>query len=168
MVYSDFDIVSLGADAEDADVPDQLQDIKPRHHKARTHALDHEGGDPAGQQAHGANEDSDEDESDFDDDDEDDPYNEWNLRKCSAAALDVMATVFENDLLVHLLPKLKEELFHPDWTHRECGILALGAVAEGCLSGMMAHLPQLVPHLISCLRDPQVREVVDRFPILSP
>ncbi|TPX63432.1 hypothetical protein SpCBS45565_g06611 [Spizellomyces sp. 'palustris'] len=154
MVYSEEDVAVLADEGEDAAVPDSAQDIKPRHHKARTHALDHEGTPGAGQSQPAGNEDSDdEDESDFDD--EDDVYTEWNLRKCSAAAMDVMATVFENDLLVHLLPRLKEELFHPDWEHRECGILALGAIAEGCLPGMMQHLPQLVPHMITCLTDAQ-------------
>ena len=32
---------------------------------------------------------------------------DWNLRKCSAAALDVLANVFMNDLLPVLLPILK-------------------------------------------------------------
>ena len=51
--------------------------------------------------------------------------------KCSAAALDVLGTVFRDDLLPVLLPILKEILFHPDWITKESGILVLGAVAEG-------------------------------------
>lgn len=51
--------------------------------------------------------------------------------KCSAAALDVLATVFKDDLLPVLLPILKEILFHPDWVTKESGILVLGAIAEG-------------------------------------
>ena len=51
--------------------------------------------------------------------------------KCSAAALDVLATVFKDELLPILLPILKEILFHPDWVTKESGILVLGAVAEG-------------------------------------
>ena len=53
------------------------------------------------------------------------------LGKCSAAALDVLANVFRDDLLPVLLPILKETLFHPDWEAKESGILVLGAVAEG-------------------------------------
>ena len=56
--------------------------------------------------------------------------------KCSAAALDVLANVFRDDLLPVLLPILKETLFHPDWEAKESGILVLGAVAEG-----RKHLP---------------------------
>jgi len=51
--------------------------------------------------------------------------------KCSAAALDVLASVFRDDLLPVLLPILKETLFHPDWEAKESGILVLGAIAEG-------------------------------------
>ena len=55
------------------------------------------------------------------------------LGKCSAAALDVLANVFRDDLLPVLLPILKETLFHPDWEAKESGILVLGAIAEGYL-----------------------------------
>lgn len=51
--------------------------------------------------------------------------------KCSAAALDVLANVFRDELLPVLLPILKETLFHPDWEAKESGILVLGAIAEG-------------------------------------
>ena len=53
------------------------------------------------------------------------------LGKCSAAALDVLANVFHDDLLPVVLPILKETLFHPDWEAKESGILVLGAIAEG-------------------------------------
>lgn len=51
--------------------------------------------------------------------------------KCSAAALDVLANVFRDELLPRLLPLLKDLLFHPDWVIKESGILVLGAIAEG-------------------------------------
>jgi hypothetical protein len=53
------------------------------------------------------------------------------LGKCSAAALDVLANVFREDLLPVLVPILKEMLFHQEWEIKESGILALGAIAEG-------------------------------------
>lgn len=56
------------------------------------------------------------------------------IGKCSAAALDVLANVFRDDLLPHLLPLLKGLLFHPDWVVKESGILVLGAIAEGKIS----------------------------------
>lgn len=51
--------------------------------------------------------------------------------KCSAAALDVLANVFREELLPVLVPILKDTLFHPEWEIKESGILALGAIAEG-------------------------------------
>ncbi|GAA6081128.1 transportin-2, partial [Tachysurus ichikawai] len=121
MKYSEIDIILLKGDVEEDDtVPDSEQDIKPRFHKSRTVTLQHEGGE--GQE----DEDIDEDE-----DDDDDTLSDWNLRKCSAAALDVLANVFRDDLLPHLLPLLKGLLFHPDWVIKESGILVLGAIAEG-------------------------------------
>lgn len=60
--------------------------------------------------------------------------------KCSAAALDVLANVFRDELLPHLLPVLKELLFHPDWVVKESGILVLGAIAEGILHWMRGRI----------------------------
>uniref|UniRef100_A0A672R6X0 Transportin-1 n=1 Tax=Sinocyclocheilus grahami TaxID=75366 RepID=A0A672R6X0_SINGR len=119
-----------------------LQDIKPRFHKSRTVTLQHEGDE--GEEG---------EESEDDDDDDDDSLSDWNLRKCSAAALDVLANVFRDELLPHLLPVLKELLFHPDWVVKESGILVLGAIAEGCMQDMAPYLPELIPHLIQCLCD---------------
>lgn len=47
--------------------------------------------------------------------DDDGSLSDWNLRKCSAAALDVLANVFGADLLPVLFPILKDTLFHDDW-----------------------------------------------------
>ncbi|KAF6216915.1 hypothetical protein GE061_001266, partial [Apolygus lucorum] len=139
MKYSEIDIILLKGDIEeDESVPDRPEDMKPRFHKFR----------PTKQNPdlHG---------DDLDDDGADDEsaLSDWNLRKCSAAALDVLANVFRDDLLPVLLPILKETLFHSDWDVKESGILALGAIAEGCMSGMIPHLSELIPYLISCLAD---------------
>uniref|UniRef100_A0A3P8RH61 Transportin-1 n=1 Tax=Astatotilapia calliptera TaxID=8154 RepID=A0A3P8RH61_ASTCA len=122
MKYSEIDIILLKGDIEeDEAIPDNEQDIRPRFHRSRTVAQQHEG-------------DGIEDEEDEDDElDDDDTISDWNLRKCSAAALDVLANVFREDLLMHILPLLKELLFHPEWVVKESGILVLGAIAEGCL-----------------------------------
>ncbi|MEQ2174503.1 Transportin-2 [Goodea atripinnis] len=134
MKYSEIDIILLKGDVEeDEAVPDSEQDIKPRFHKSRTVTLQHEGGE---------GEEDEDIEDDDDDDDDDDALTDWNLRKCSAAALDVLANVFRDDLLPHLLPLLKGLLFHPDWVVKESGIL-----------GMVPYLPELIPHLIQSLSD---------------
>ena len=98
---------------------------------------------------------TDADESD-DEDDEDskkETLSDWNLRKCSAAALDVLSNVFHHTLLPVLLPLLKESLFSQQWLVKESSILALGAISEGCMEGMVPHLPELIPYLIGSLSD---------------
>jgi len=143
MKYSEIDIILLKGDVEEDEmVPDRDEDIRPRFHKSRTHTVKHTDPDSA--------------EVDGDDDDgmdDDSSLSDWNLRKCSAAALDVLANVFHEDLLPVLLPILKETLFHAEWEIKESGILALGAIAEGCMQGMVSHLSELIPYLISCLSD---------------
>lgn len=141
MKYSEIDIILLKGDVDnDEMVPDREEDIKPRfhrsrsHHQSNTHAEDGDSDDDGGM-------------------DDDTSLSDWNLRKCSAAALDVLANVFLNDLLPVLLPILKETLFHSEWEIKESGILALGAIAEGCMSGMVQHLPELIPYLINSLSD---------------
>jgi transportin-1 len=52
-------------------------------------------------------------------------------------------------------------LKHEEWPQREAAVLALGAVAEGCLDVVTPHLPELVPYLIFLLKDeePLVRQI---------
>ncbi|XP_037802040.1 transportin-1-like [Penaeus monodon] len=147
MKYSEIDIILLKGDVEeDESVPDRSEDIKPWFHKSR-HTIRHEPMENGG-----SGEEFPDDESD-DGLDDDSSLSDWNLRKCSAAALDVLANVFRDDMLPVILPILKETLFHQEWEIRESGILALGAIAEGCMNGMTQHLPELIPYLISCLKD---------------
>ncbi|KAI0741049.1 ARM repeat-containing protein [Earliella scabrosa] len=163
MVYSEDDLLWLQGDEEDAAVPDKESDIKPRHYGGKSHGFEHEanGSDAAGQKRVGAyGEELDEgDEDDYDelDDDEfaEEMSTEWNLRKCAAAALDVLAVRFGADLLNVLLEPLKTKLWSEDWLQRESGILALGAMAEGCIDAIEPHLHTLVPYLVNTLNDPK-------------
>ena len=142
MVYGDDDFLWLEGDADDAAVPDKETDIKPRHYGGKNHGFEREGaeGDIAGEPpkqrmgAYGQEllDSDEEDDYDLDDDDfADEMTTEWNLRKCAAAALDVLAVRFSGDLLRVLLGPLKDKLWSSDWLQRESGILALGAMAEG-------------------------------------
>ena len=89
MKYSDNDIMALRGDEDDESVPDSEQDIRPRHVRSKMHG----GGDMG-------------DESD----DEEDPMSDWNIRKCSAAALDQLSNVFRDEILPFVLPKLDQIL----------------------------------------------------------
>lgn len=68
------------------------------------------------------------DEDDGGADADDGSLSDWNLRKCSAAALDVLANVFGADLLPVLFPILKETLFHEDWVIKVYKVLKADVV----------------------------------------
>ncbi|GAA5857231.1 hypothetical protein JCM8547_009387 [Rhodosporidiobolus lusitaniae] len=166
MIYSEDDVLILDTEEDDAAVPDKASDIKPHLLSSKTHtnerAEDAEGANANGaagggmsrNRAEGDDDEEEEDEDDYDEED-DETYTEWNLRKCSAAALDVMAVAYETEMLEVLLPYLKEKLFSSDWLDRESGVLALGAIAEGCITGIEPHLPILMNFLITSLNDPK-------------
>ncbi|KAG6335827.1 hypothetical protein ID866_3263 [Astraeus odoratus] len=163
MVYGEDDLIWLEGDTEDTNIPDKESDIKPRHYGGKAHGLEREGPangeEGAKRGAYGEEnlDDEDEDDYDLDDDDDfaDDMSTEWNLRKCAAAALDVLAVRFGAELLNVLLAPLKDKLWSTDWLERESAILALGAMAEGCIDAIEEHLKVLVPYLINTLNDPK-------------
>lgn len=176
MVYSQDEILMLEGDMEDAEVEDKAEDIKPQFARGkggrntRTAADDQinsvNGAEVNGSTAEGADPEDDLSEGEIedygdDDGDDDEPENRWSLRKCSAAALDVLASVFHGPVFEVTLPYLKENLRHTEWSQREAAVLALGAVADGCMDVVMPHLPDLVPYLISLLNDtePVVRQI---------
>ncbi|KAB0399941.1 hypothetical protein E2I00_012617 [Balaenoptera physalus] len=142
MKYSDIDIILLKGDVEeDETIPQSEQDTRPRFHRSRTVAQQHD-------------EDGIEEEDDDDDEiDDNDTISDWNLRKCSAAALDVLANVYCDELLPHILPLLKELLCRHEWVVKESGILVLGTIAGDCMLGMIPYRPELIPPLIQCLSD---------------
>ncbi|XP_026832301.1 transportin-2 [Drosophila erecta] len=132
MHYTEVNIILLKGNVDtDDEEPDRPQDISPRFHKSRAHVINTE----------------------LEEDPDDKSFLEWNLRKCSASSLDMVANIFHEDCLPVMLPILKETLFHQEWVIKESGVLALGAIAEGCMQGMIQHLPELIPYLISCLSD---------------
>ncbi|KAM3513211.1 hypothetical protein MY11210_003153 [Beauveria gryllotalpidicola] len=165
MVYSGEDIALLGGQSDDEDEEDRVEDIKPAFAKKNlTRALNGEGTMTPDSSKDGYNavagmendlEDGEIDDDDDDDDGDDNPDQRWTVRKCSAAALDVFARNFGGPVFEFILPYLEQNLRHQDWPQREAAVLALGAVAEGCESAILPHLPMLVPYLISLLTDPE-------------
>ena len=166
MVYSEDDIARLEGERDDADQEDREQDIKPQFAKSkRGPTVDK----PVSNGVNGVNgsaappsDDLSEGEiEEPEDDDEEDPEDEWNLRKCSAAALDVLASFFPEQIFEVSLPYLKNNLTHQDWPNREAAVLAFGAVAEGCEAVVAPYLPELIPFLLNLLGDkePVVRKI---------
>lgn len=169
MVYSEQDILRFESLAEDdAEMEDKATDIRPTHAKSRTaHNAEKLSQDINKNLDNGLADNNkfdaeDDDEDDDDDDDEDDDdysmdLSDWNLRKCSAAALDIFASSYHESILQFSLPTLKQNLVSHEWPVREAAILAYGAIAEGCVDGMSPFLPEVIPYFVQSLNDPVVR-----------
>ncbi len=175
MIYSEEDVERLAGEEDDAEEEDRAEDVKPQFAQAKSSRIA-AGSTKVNDQeaAHDTNGNRDvneaalmdsdlsegevEDEDDYEDGD---PEEEWNLRKCSAAALDVFAVVFQQPVFEIILPYLKENLSHTLWPRREAAVLALGAIADGCMAVVSPHLPELIPFLTSLLADPEpvVRQI---------
>lgn len=163
MVYDEEDVMRLESGADDADVEDRPEDLKPQFAKSKSirlatngHSSNFNGNGEAMTTANSAfSPDIDAlSEGEVEDDDGGADIEErWNLRKCSAAALDVLASTFHQPVFAVTLPYLKENLRHQDWPNREAAVLAIGAVADGCMEAVTPHLPDLVPYLVSLLND---------------
>eukprot|EP00899_Mesostigma_viride_P019067 jgi/Mesvir1/27161/Mv20825-RA.1 len=149
MRYADDDEAVIAAEAEDAGYGDRDQDLRPFFHKAKHQGdLQGDGGE------------------DYDDEDDDAAMegNVWNVRKCSAAGLDILSTVFGDEILVPLMPLVERCLRDKSdaaWKARESAVLALGAVADGCASGLLPHLRPMINGLVPLLEDarPLVRSI---------
>jgi len=143
MSYDEDEIAGFDDSHQDESVPDRPEDVRPLFHKSK---------------AHGSNKDDDEDGDDGDEDE----VSMWTLRKSAASGLDVVSNCFPpQQVLPVLLPELQQRLSSSDVWVRESALLALGAVANGCLDAISDHLPQLFPFLIAQLQEPtpQVRSI---------
>lgn len=144
MVYSDMDIMLLDSlDEDNENVADRAEDIKPVHIKQKE-----------GHQAKSKRGGDEDDEDDEDNEDPEDILSTWNLRKCSAAALDTFAGKYATLVLQIAQPHLLERVNSSEWQIRESGVLAFGAIAQGCqVQGEAMFVPELVPFLIKMLSD---------------
>ncbi|KAI4181277.1 MAG: hypothetical protein L6R41_006714 [Letrouitia leprolyta] len=166
MVYEEEDILRLEGDADDADQQDRAEDLKPQfasNKNPRTATNGHVGTNGQAAQSSLSNYANDDlSDGEIEEGDDGGPAaleDRWNLRKCSAAALDVLASKFHGAVFDVTLPYLTENLRHQDWPIREAAVLAIGAVADGCMDAVTPHLPDLVPYLLSLLddREPVIR-----------
>ncbi|KAK9422170.1 putative Importin N-terminal domain-containing protein [Seiridium unicorne] len=170
MVYSPEDIAMLGGASDDEDEEDREEDIKPQFAK-KTGGRNATNGDASAdanqngnayEKLANMNDDLEDGEiDDSDDGNDENPDEKWTLRKCSAAALDVFARDYRAPVFESILPYLTKNLKHEDWPYREAAVLALGAIAEGCVDVVTPHLPELIPYLITLLNDqePVVRQI---------
>ncbi|KAL1900210.1 hypothetical protein Sste5346_002520 [Sporothrix stenoceras] len=179
MVYSGEDIALYGSASDDDEEDDQDEDIKPRFATKKTNRNANGSANASGDQNAANNsyeklggmeedglEDGEVEEEETDLDGDDGLFDEvgdstWNVRKGSAAALDVLARDFGDAMFECIMPYLTENLKHSDWPQRESAVLSLGAVAEGCITAVTPHLPNLIPYLVTLLDDPEplVRQI---------
>lgn len=166
MVYSEDDIESMEfEDSKDDGSEDKDEDIKPQMAKSKEHkAIKRETNNNDGAINNKSNNDNDSDSDSDDDDDDDDDFDNsytWNLRKCSAATVDVLSTSFPQEVLKYSFPIIKSNMNANEWPIREASILTLGAISEAALQHADAQLPELIPFLVDRLKDdqPRVRQI---------
>ncbi len=156
MRYSEIEIITMkDAEEDDADQEDNIEDIRPTNAKAKDAHSSRQNGqfDNSGSRENAKDEDDDDSDDDEDDDDYDDDLVQWNLRKCSAASLDVFASLLPTSVLNISLTHLKDKFSDSEWPVREAAILAFGAIAEGCIDLATPQLPSLIPYLVNSLDD---------------
>lgn len=126
MVYTDADYMGMEQaqiDDDNAAVPDQQGDIKPRFHKDK--GVDDEEAEEAG--TWGA---------------------DWTARKAAASSLDHIASSFQANFLPVILPLIEQKLQDSSWEVQESGVFALGAIAYGCMEGLASFLPKVMELLL--------------------
>ena len=161
MIYDEEDVLRFEGGADDAEQDDRAEDLEPRfaNRKVSRTATNGQsaanGDEERSLNAYATIENDSLSEGEVEEGGrfEADLEDRWNLRKCSAAALDVLASSFHEPVFAVTLPYLKDNLRHEDWPNREAAVLAIGAVADGCMDAVTPHLPDLVPYLISLLND---------------
>lgn len=165
MVYSDEDVEEMETeDAKDDGAEDKDEDIKPQMVKSKEHkAVKRENAENPASIVNRAD-DGDDSEDDSDADGEDDDFDNnytWNLRKCSAATVDILSTSFPQEVLQFSFPIIKQNMNASTWPIREAAILTLGAISEAALQHADAQLPELIPFLVERLKDdqPRVRQI---------
>ncbi|KAK6590609.1 importin beta like ARM repeat alpha superhelix [Cryptosporidium xiaoi] len=137
-IFTDFDYIEMDPSHFEDKVEDDQHSMGPRFHQGRG--------------------------SNGDDDDEVEIGawgNQWTVRKASALALDHISVVFGNEILKDLLPLIENRLQNQDWEKQESAVLALGAIARGCLGGLSPFLPKVLNYLFRLTNDskPLIRSI---------
>lgn len=144
MRYSDEELADAAIDnTHDWNVPDKIQDVKPWVRKDKKKKTE-----------------------DAEEEEDSGGVKSYTLRRVSAHTLDTLAVCCGNAVakpLLRLLPSFLEAQgeSQEQWMRRDIGVLALGAVSDGCYDDLEEHLPKLIPYLVKLTGDniPAVRAV---------
>ncbi|GFR15691.1 importin subunit beta-1 [Trichonephila clavata] len=86
-------------------------------------------------------------------DDEDD----WIPSKAAGVCLMLMAACCEDDIVIHVLPFVKNNIKNPDWRFRDAAVMAFGCILEGPdPSNLKAVVEQAMPMFIELMSDESV------------
>ena len=138
MKYDEYDASLIYNEESTNFEHDSSATVKPRHHSSRLHG----------------NIEVQLDDGDDDEQTDDDTEEEWNLRKCAASTFDLISNIIDQKIFTPiLLPLLQELLQSEDWKAMESGILAVGAIAEGCMESIWEHLPALMSFVMENIKN---------------
>ncbi|CAE8701907.1 unnamed protein product, partial [Polarella glacialis] len=80
---------------------------------------------------------------------------EWTARKAAASSLDNLANAFREQILDVVLPLVEQKLQDQSWEVQESGVLALGAIAFGCMESLVPFLPRVMDLLLKLSESPK-------------
>eukprot|EP00913_Durusdinium_trenchii_P033252 g31129.t1 len=80
---------------------------------------------------------------------------EWTARKAAASSLDNLSHMYRENILEVVLPLISKKLEHESWEVQESGVLALGAIAFGCMEGLTQYMPKVMEHLLKLCQAPK-------------
>eukprot|EP00747_Dinoflagellata_sp_TGD_P212590 gnl/TRDRNA2_/TRDRNA2_85671_c0_seq1.p1 gnl/TRDRNA2_/TRDRNA2_85671_c0~~gnl/TRDRNA2_/TRDRNA2_85671_c0_seq1.p1 ORF type:complete len:943 (-),score=149.44 gnl/TRDRNA2_/TRDRNA2_85671_c0_seq1:223-2982(-) len=137
MIYSDADYMCMEQsqlEDDNAACPDSLDEIKPRFHQKRDDEKDEDEEDVKRSTSWGT---------------------EWTVRKAAASSLDSLANMFHAEILKLVLGQVEANLQDPSWERQESGVLALGAIAPGCMDSLAQFLPKVMELLLGLCATPK-------------
>eukprot|EP00096_Caligus_rogercresseyi_P011617 TRINITY_DN461_c1_g1_i1.p1 TRINITY_DN461_c1_g1~~TRINITY_DN461_c1_g1_i1.p1 ORF type:complete len:884 (+),score=288.24 TRINITY_DN461_c1_g1_i1:73-2724(+) len=90
-------------------------------------------------------------QEDFDDEDD------WKPCKAAGVCLMLLASCCEDDIVVHVLPFVKDNINHTDWRRRDAALMAFGSILEGPEArNLKPIVDQAMAMLIELTKDPVV------------
>jgi transportin-1 len=149
IVYDEDELAELAPKLRnDALEADDAQDIKPHHYNG--------GGDDDGFGDDDEDEDGNGGGGGGDDDGDDSPEARWTVRKTSGRAIDILASIYPEEVMEVATPLLAQGMHSEDWRVVEASLLVFGAIAAGCHEYVAPTLPENGMFIISLMAHERV------------
>ncbi|XP_055926038.1 importin subunit beta-1-like isoform X1 [Argiope bruennichi] len=89
--------------------------------------------------------------------DEHDDEDDWVPSKAAGVCLMLMAACCEDDIVIHVLPFVKNNIKNPDWRYRDAAVMAFGSILEGPdPANLKPVVEQAMPMFIELMSDESV------------